>query len=311
MLNSRAIGDDSRSHFTTTICDGFLSRVGTKWDTHWHTRNESMEAAPPPPQLISATVALISAGFAWVTFRVTRRDKKVADYSSLRRALTALRQDLGIISEWAPAYERKSLDEYRTLRNGQHYKDWRRPHRIVFRFNYDSVRSLRQNPPTPNFDTQLLSDLAVLDHAITNLFSLLDRYDRITQADATIIRKLYLKMTEEDSGQQVDYTEGEKELQEIAYRLNYQIHVDGIGAKEQKDKQAPGLHWAYEQAKQSLNRVESNLKQPSLVTYDHQLYIVGDLFAVAFFVLACALVAWIVAGLSLLKLVWRLIFSCF
>src|SRR6266852_2539970 len=126
-----------------------------------------MEAALPAPQLISATVALCSASFAWVTFRVTRHDKKVADYGGLRRALTALRQDLAVISEWAPGYEQKSLDEYRTLRNGEYYKDWRRPHRVVYRFNYDAVRSIRQNPPTPKFDTQLLSDLATLDHAIT------------------------------------------------------------------------------------------------------------------------------------------------
>jgi hypothetical protein len=207
-----------------------------------------VEVALPTPQLISATVALCTAGFAWVTFRVTRRDKKVADYQALRRALAALRQDLSVISEWAGGYERKSLEEYRILKDGQHYKDWRRPHRVVFRFNYDSIRSIRQNPPTPNFDTRLLSDLAVLDHAITNLFSLLDRYDRIVQGDAASLKKLYLKMTKEDAGEQVDYTDGEKELQEIAYRLNYQIHVDGIGAEEQKDKEAPGLHWAHKQA---------------------------------------------------------------
>jgi len=270
-----------------------------------------MEAALPAPQLISTIVALCSAGFAWVTFRVTRRDKKVADYGALQRALTALRQDLAVISEWAPGYERKSQDEYRTLENGKYYKDWRKPHRLIYRFNYNSVRGIRQNPPTPNFDAQLLSDLATLDHAITNLFSLLDRYDRIAQADVPIMRKLYLKMGDEDAGQQVNYTEEEKELQEVVYRLNYQIHVGGVGAEEEEDKNNPGLHWAYEQVKQSLNRVESNLKEPNFLTYDHQFYIVGDLLAVVFFVLAGALIAWIVTELSLLNLVWRLIFSCF
>src|SRR6202008_2971989 len=107
-------------------------------------------------------------------------------------------------------------------------------------FNYDAVRSVRQNPPTPKFDIQLLSDLAALDHAITNLFSLLDRYDRIAQADSPTLKKLYLKMSEEEAGQQVEYTEAEKELQEIAFRLNHQIHVGGIGAEEQHDKNNPG-----------------------------------------------------------------------
>jgi len=270
-----------------------------------------MEAPLSLPQLISTVVALCSAGFAWVTFRFTRHEKKVADHGALQRALTALRQDLAVISEWAPGYERKSLDEYRTLKNGDFYKDWRRPHRVVYRFNYDAVRSIRQNPPTPKFDTQLLSDLAALDHAITNLFSLLDRYDRIAQADAPTMRKLYLKMTAEEAGQQVDYTEAEKELQEIAYRLNYQIHVGGIGSEESKDKEGPGLHWAYEQARQSLNRVESNLKEPNFLTYDHRVYILGDLLAVGFFVLAVALGVWLVMGFSFLKLFWRLIFFCF
>jgi hypothetical protein len=269
-----------------------------------------MEVPLSPPQLVSTIVALCSAGFAWVTFRFTRHDKKVADHGALQRALLGLKQDLAVISEWASGYQRKSLDEYRTLKNGEFYKDWSRPSRVVFRFNYDAVRSIRQNPPTPNFDTQLLSDLAILDHAIMNLFSLLDRYDRIVQADATTIKKLYLKMPEKEVGQQVDYTEAEQELQEIAYRLNYQIHVDGIGAEGQKDKEAPGLHWAYEQAAQSLNRVQSNLKEPKFLTYDHLFYILGDLFAVVFFVVAGALVAWSVSRLSLLDLVWRLIYFC-
>jgi hypothetical protein len=271
-----------------------------------------MEVPLSPPQLISTIVALCSAGFAWVTFRFTRHDKRVADHGALQRALVGLKQDLAVISEWAPGYERKSLDEYRTLNAGRFHKDWSRPSRVVFRFNYDAVRNIRQNPPTPNFDTQLLSDLATLDHAITNLFSLLDRYDRIVQADAPTMRKLYLKMTAEAAGQQVDYTEVEKELQEIAYRLNYQIHVDGIGAEEQKDKEAPGLHWAYEQTAQSLNRVQSNLKEPKFLAYDHLFYILGDLFAVVFFLVASALVAWSVTRLSLLDLTWRLIyFFCF
>jgi hypothetical protein len=262
----------------------------------------------PAPPLISATVALCSAAFAWVLFRFTRHDKKVADYGAVRRALLALSQDLAVISEWAPAYERKSLDEYRTLGDGRFYKSWRRPHRVVFRFNYDAVRSIRQNPPTPSFDIQLLSDLATLDHAITNFFSLLDRYERIAQADAPILRKLYLKMSQEEAGQQVDYTEEEKEFQEVAYRLNYQIHIGAIGAEEQQDKEAPGLHWAYEQARQSLCRVESSLKAPTFLTHDHQFYVVGDLTAVTFIVSAGALVVRIVAEFSLSHLFWRLVF---
>jgi hypothetical protein len=267
-----------------------------------------MVVATITPQPISTIVALCSAGFAWVTFRITRRDKKVADYQAIRRALAALRQDLGVISEWAGAYERKSLDEYRTLKNGQFYKDWRRPHRVVFRFNYDSLRSIRQNPPTPDFDTRLLTDLAAVDHAITNLFSLLNRYDRIAQADAANVRKLYLKMAKEEAGEQVDYTDDEKDLQETAFRLNYQIHIECIGAEEPKDKEGPGLHWAYVQANRSVNQVASNLKEPSFITYDHQFYVFGDLLALVFFASAAVLVLRIITDLSLVDLLWRVIF---
>jgi hypothetical protein len=267
--------------------------------------------ALPLPQLISASVASCSATLACVAFRVTRLDRKLAEYGALRRALTALSQELAVLAEWSDGYERKSLDEYRTLGNGKYYKDWRRPHRLVFRFNYDSIRGVRQNPPTPDFDIQLLSDLSVLDHAITNLFSLLDRYDRIVQGDAVRLGKLYLKVAGEEAGQRVDYTEEEQEFQEIAFRLNYQIHVDGIGAEEQRDQKAPGLHWAHKKARESLTRVESCLKKPSLFTYDHKSYIVGDTLALVFSASAVAVCCWIVTGLSWISRLGRFIFSCF
>lgn len=233
-------------------------------------------------ELVPTIVALIAAVFAWVTFRFSRYDKLKAENDSTQKALNALKGDLNVISGWAHPYDDRPLDDYRVLKDGSYYKDWRRPHRVVFRFNYDAVRGIRQNPPTPTFDNQLLHELALLDHAITNFFSLLDRYERMVQGEAELGRKVYRKTEEEKSGISVEYTKEEKELQEVAFRLNYQIHVGAIGAQTEKDKKSPGLHWAYEQVQQSVERVEKTLKKPGAFSYEHKFYIGGDLVALGF-----------------------------
>jgi hypothetical protein len=264
-------------------------------------------------QLLGNIVALLSASLAWLAFRTTRYDRRVAEYDSVQRALNALRYDLKVISEWAPPYERKSLEEYRILKNGDYYNDWCRPHRIIFRFNYDAVRAVRQNPPVPNFDEQLLSDLATLDHAITNFFSVLDRYERMVQSDPKLLRQFYLKMEAEKAGEKVKYSKDEKELQELAYRLNHGIHVGAIGSEEPEDRDSPGLHWAYEQARQSVDRIARKWsKRPGVFTYEHPSYFIGDFSALTFFGLALLFVAFIVPDFSreLTRFLWWLLLTC-
>jgi hypothetical protein len=146
------------------------------------------------PSEIGAVVSLFSASLAWVAFRFTRHDKRVAEYESTRRALNALKQDLGIVGDWAAPYKRLTLREYETLDGGKHYKSWRNPHRTIFRFNYDAIRGIRQSPPTARLDEELLSDLSLLDHSITNLFSLEARYERLVQGDVPLVRHIIFKI---------------------------------------------------------------------------------------------------------------------
>lgn len=242
------------------------------------------------PSEISAIVSLLSASLAWVAFRFTRHDKRVAGYESTRRALSALKQDLGVVADWAAPYKRLTLKEYETYEEGQHFKSWRRPHRTIFKFNYDAIRGIRQNPPTANFDEELLSDLSLLDHSITNLFSLVDRYERLVQGDVPLVRQVILKVQREESGLPVTFTQDEQDLLKLSFGLNYQLHTKGIGAEEEADKAFPGLHWAHKKTQESVNRVERNLRKPPFFSYEHRIFIVGDVVATAFLCLAVWLI---------------------
>lgn len=250
-----------------------------------------------PPQ-ISAMVGLLSASLAWIAFRFTRFDKRVAEYEATRRALNALKQDLGVIADWAEPYKRLTAKEYETLEDGKYFKSWRRPHRSIFRFNYDAVRGIRQQPPTAHFDEGLLSDLSLLDHSIMNLFSLLDRYERLVQGDVPLVRNTILKIQEEESGRPVEFTPDEQHLLTLSFGLNYQIHTKGIGAEEEADREFPGLHWAHKKTRESLIRVEGAMKKPTFFSYEHGVFVVGDLAAAAFLGLAVWLVgsncSWII-----------------
>jgi hypothetical protein len=250
---------------------------------------ETTEPKLTPPE-ISAIVNLVSAPLAWIAFRFARHDKKVAEYDSTRRALTALKQDLHVISDWVEPYRRLTAEEYKTLEGGRFFKSWRNPQRTIFKFNYDAVRGIRQNPPTTNFDTELLSDLSLLDHAITNFFSLQERYERLVQGDSVLARRVILKLHQAESDPSIKFTHEESELLTLSFSLNYQLHTKGIGAEEAADRNFPGLHWAHKKTQESVSRVETVLKKPAFFSFQHRFFVVGDLLALIFLFSAVSLI---------------------
>jgi hypothetical protein len=216
----------------------------------------------------STVASLIALAFGWFVFRSEQFSRNSQEFRWTRKVLQGLRQDLSVIQVWASRYEPASVESYRKTA----FKDWSNPGRVIYRFNHDWITKARLKPPM-EFDAPLIQSLTALDQSITAFFDLLNRFEGMVQGNNPVSRSTYLKLVsahQDQDSKEPQITQEEDQLRELAFRMNYQIHVGFIGSDRDCDKARPGLYWSYEQARINVARITEEIRFSSCLGAEFQ-----------------------------------------
>src|SRR3989442_3990393 len=120
--------------------------------------------------VLAAVTGLWAVSFAWWTYIVTVRQQNENEFVGLRSIIEGLRSELELMKPWTGA----DGDGYSlNLQPHDFPPDWSNPSRVIWKFGYDTIRSLPGSPFAYHLRT-IVPPFVRLTYSISRLFQFYD-----------------------------------------------------------------------------------------------------------------------------------------
>ena len=220
--------------------------------------------------LTGASVGL-SPAVAWLTFVLAWNEKIRVRHASLRRRLIELKEEIDRIGNWAQTPYPKESDR----------EEWKNPFWHVLDFPSARLSSFNVEFSPSDIGRQLSDALVQLEVSISNFRNLLSQHREY-------VKEGFDKYSQPDTGDpsRIIFQPPEEWISEL-YRLNQEIHVQGIGDSNSK----LGLYSTWNSASSALRSSLSSLrerKKPMVIWIGHVLALILGLVGLFFL---CALIS--------------------
>lgn len=208
----------------------------------------------------SAVAALWALAAVWFTYKASVNASRQNTFQGLQNTITGVREELELISLWAgpdddaPGYlDSKPREQWFNER-----ADWRSPERIIYTFEYPTVKSLSSSPYVRYLEP-IIADFVTLNYSIVRLFDYYNEYRQFVISQPALRQAMDRP---QPPNRLPSFTWEEEWFLSKTFEYNYAIHVKLIGGADSADERC--LHKSFRRAKRSLRSFASQVKpEPS------------------------------------------------
>jgi len=237
----------------------------------------------------SAVAALWALAAAWFTYKASVNAGQQSTFKGLQNIITGVREELELISLWAgpdddaPGYlDSKPREQWFNERG-----DWRSPERIIYTFEYPTVKSLSSSPYVRYLEP-IIGDFVTLNYSIVRLFDYYEEYRQFVVSQPALRRAMDAPRREPV------FTQEEEWFLSRVFEYNYVIHVKLVGGADSADERC--LHKSFRRAKRSLHSFASRLAPESSPWWHWLVHGVAFIFLIAGVAL---ILKWLYPGIPL------------
>jgi hypothetical protein len=230
--------------------------------------------------VLAAVTGLWAISFAWWTYVAAVRQQNENELVALKSIIEGLRNELDLMKPWTGA----DGDGYsQNLRREEYPSDWSNPSRIIWKFGYDTIRSLSQSPYAYHFRT-IISPFVRLTYSVSRLFQFYDEYRAFVASRPQLYDQVEASYL---NGQPGTLSEEQRQFLSEVRDFNRRIHLGAIGGKDARDEAC--LYKAYKTACEALDRFDATLESRALPKWFFLVHFVSALTFLSGVYLICRL----------------------